>query len=211
MAAATVRDKKLAGCVKWFNMKTGFGFLTVVNSVCGSDLKVGSEIFVHHSNVKVNEEQYRFLVQGEYVEFQLTRVEGGQHEWQATSVCGCNGGKLMCETRREVRSSRVSRTSTTPQSSRSEVDVSSRPRATNAPVGRHSQSDVRVNNHPTRVPVRFVGQGPRGDDRSEWMLVRRTPQTEQLQQQQSHQLRHPQGSRPTRFPKRHRPQTTEQA
>jgi len=103
MATATVCGKKLAGCVKWFNMKTGFGFLTVVQSVCGSDLKVGSEIFVHHSNVKVTEEQYRFLVQGEYVEFDVSNVANGQHSCQAVNVTGMFGGKLMCETRNEAR------------------------------------------------------------------------------------------------------------
>lgn len=99
-------DKKLAGCVKWFNMKTGFGFLTVVQSVCGSELKVGSEIFVHHSNVKVAEEQYRFLVQGEYVEFDVSNVANGQHSCQAVNVSGMFGGKLMCETRNELRQQR---------------------------------------------------------------------------------------------------------
>ena len=99
-------DKKLAGCVKWFNMKTGFGFLTVVQGVSGSDLKVGSEIFVHHSNVKVAEEQYRFLVQGEYVEFDVSNVANGQHSCQAINVTGMFGGKLMCETRNEVRQQR---------------------------------------------------------------------------------------------------------
>ena len=94
---------KMAGCVKWFNMKTGFGFLTVVQSVSGSDLKVGSEIFVHHSNVKVAEEQYRFLVQGEYVEFYVSNVANGQHSCQAVNVTGMFGGKLMCETRNEAR------------------------------------------------------------------------------------------------------------
>ena len=103
MATATACDKKLAGCVKWFNMKTGFGFLTVVQSVCGSDLKVGSEIFVHHSNVKVTEEQYRFLVQGEYVEFGVSNIANGQHSCQAVNVTGMFGGKLMCETRNEAR------------------------------------------------------------------------------------------------------------
>ena len=93
----------MAGCVKWFNMKTGFGFLTVVQSVSGSDLKVGSEIFVHHSNVKVAEEQYRFLVQGEYVEFDVSNVANGQHSCQAVNVTGMFGGKLMCETRNEAR------------------------------------------------------------------------------------------------------------
>jgi cold shock CspA family protein len=103
MATAAACGKKLAGCVKWFNMKTGFGFLSVVQSVCGSDLKVGSEIFVHHSNIKVTEEQYRFLVQGEYVEFNVSNVANGQHSCQAVDVTGMFGGKLMCETRNEAR------------------------------------------------------------------------------------------------------------
>jgi cold shock CspA family protein len=103
MATAAACGKKLAGCVKWFNMKTGFGFLSVVQSVSGSDLKVGSEIFVHHSNVKVAEEQYRFLVQGEYVEFDVSNVANGQHSCQAVDVTGMFGGKLMCETRNEAR------------------------------------------------------------------------------------------------------------
>ena len=84
-------------------MKTGFGFLTVVQGVSGSDLKVGSEIFVHHSNVKVAEEQYRFLVQGEYVEFDVSNVANGQHSCQAVNVTGMFGGKLMCETRNDAR------------------------------------------------------------------------------------------------------------
>jgi cold shock CspA family protein len=99
----TVCDNKLAGCVKWFNMKTGFGFLTVLKSASGSELKVGSEIFVHHSNIKVTEEQYRFLVQGEYVEFEMSNVANGQHSCQAVNVTGMFGGKLMCETRNEAR------------------------------------------------------------------------------------------------------------
>ena len=103
---ATACDKKFAGCVKWFNMKTGFGFLTVVQGVCENALKVGSEIFVHHSNVKVTEEQYRFLVQGEYVEFDVSNVANVQHSCQAINVTGMFGGKLMCETRNEVRQQR---------------------------------------------------------------------------------------------------------
>ena len=58
--ATAVSGQKMAGCVKWFNMKTGFGFLTVVRGGGSGELKVGSEVFVHHSNVKVQEEQYRF-------------------------------------------------------------------------------------------------------------------------------------------------------
>jgi cold shock CspA family protein len=99
---ATAYDNKLAGCVKWFNMKTGFGFLTVVKSAPGSALVDGSEIFVHHSNLKVNVEQYRFLVQGEYVNFDVSNVANGQHSCQAINVTGMFGGKLMCETRNDA-------------------------------------------------------------------------------------------------------------
>ena len=103
--AAAVSGQKMAGCVKWFNMKTGFGFLTVVRGGGSGELKVGSEVFVHHSNVKVQEEQYRFLVQGEYVEFDVSNVANGQHSCQATNVTGMFGGKLMCETRNDARQS----------------------------------------------------------------------------------------------------------
>ena len=103
--ATAASGQKMAGCVKWFNMKTGFGFLTVVHGGGSGELKVGSEVFVHHSNVKVQEEQYRFLVQGEYVEFDVSNVANGQHSCQATNVTGMFGGKLMCETRNDVRQS----------------------------------------------------------------------------------------------------------
>ena len=105
MATAAVSGQKMAGCVKWFNMKTGFGFLTVVRGGGSGELKVGSEVFVHHSNIKVQEEQYRFLVQGEYVEFDVSNVANGQHSCQATNVTGMFGGKLMCETRNDARQS----------------------------------------------------------------------------------------------------------
>ena len=105
MATTAVSGQKMAGCVKWFNMKTGFGFLTVVRGGGSVELKVGNEVFVHHSNVKVQEEQYRFLVQGEYVEFDVSNVANGQHSCQATNVTGMFGGKLMCETRNDARQS----------------------------------------------------------------------------------------------------------
>lgn len=79
--------------------------MTVVRGGGSGELKVGSEVFVHHSNVKVQEEQYRFLVQGEYVEFDVSNVANGQHSCQATNVTGMFGGKLMCETRNDARQS----------------------------------------------------------------------------------------------------------
>ena len=80
------------GIVKWFNNRSGFGFVTTL----GDDTK---DIFVHHSGVSVNREQYKYLVQGEYVEFVLTESSNTEHEFQATEVTGIGGGPLMCETR----------------------------------------------------------------------------------------------------------------
>jgi len=90
----------LTGRVKWFNNKSGFGFITVTDGE-----KSGTDVFVHHSAISVHSEQYRFLVQGEYVEFSLSEANG-DHEFQASGVKGIKGGKLMCETRNENRSQR---------------------------------------------------------------------------------------------------------
>jgi CspA family cold shock protein len=98
----TTSPEKFTGRVKWFNNKAGYGFVTITD---GS--KSGSDVFIHHSVIKVDSEQYKYLVQGEYVEFTLSSVEGGKHEFQAVDVCGIKGGKLMCETRHELKSSRT--------------------------------------------------------------------------------------------------------
>lgn len=95
-------SEQLIGRVKWFNNKAGYGFITVTD---GS--RAGTDIFVHHSSIRVDGQQYKYLVQGEYVEFELIRVESDKHEWQASNVEGIKGGKLMCETRHE---SKVART-----------------------------------------------------------------------------------------------------
>ena len=92
----------LLGRVKWFNNKAGYGFITVTDGV-----KSGSDVFVHHSSVVVSQEQYRYLVQGEYVTLNLVHCPEGAHEYQAGKVSGINGGKLMCETRNELKQSRV--------------------------------------------------------------------------------------------------------
>ena len=90
--------EKFTGRVKWFNNKAGYGFITVTDGP-----KSGSDIFVHHSSVKVDSEQYKYLVQGEYIEFALSTVASDKHECQATDVSGIKGGKLMCETRNDTR------------------------------------------------------------------------------------------------------------
>ena len=99
-------DKRVKGVCKWFNNKSGYGFLTVTDG----DNK-DSDIFVYHSSLQVsNENQYKYLVQGEYVDFTVSNVDSsksqGKYEYHATHVTGINGGKLMCETRNEARVSR---------------------------------------------------------------------------------------------------------
>ena len=85
------------GRCKWFNGRKGFGFITTV----GTDEP--TDVFVHHSNVEVAAEQYKYLVEGEYVSFNVTETSEGEHKHQASNVTGVLGGKLMCETRTDNR------------------------------------------------------------------------------------------------------------
>lgn len=84
------------GRVKWFNNRTGYGFITITKGD-HQDL----DVFVHHTSIDVATEQYRYLVQGEYVSFTLERTtdENAKHEYQASHVTGLDGGLSMCETR----------------------------------------------------------------------------------------------------------------
>jgi cold shock CspA family protein len=93
-------DTIYEGRVKWFNNKAGYGFVTVI----GGD-KDGLDVFSHHSSICVGDEQYKYLVQGEYIEFKISTMETDDSKQQATSICGVKGGKLLCETRNENRSS----------------------------------------------------------------------------------------------------------
>lgn len=94
---------RFTGRVKWFNNKAGYGFVTITDGA-----NSGKDLFVHHSAIRVDSEQYKYLVQGEYVEFSLSDTGGvGNHEYQASDVTGIKGGKLMCETRNEQRSAKI--------------------------------------------------------------------------------------------------------
>ncbi len=93
--------EKFTGRVKWFNNKAGYGFITVTDGP-----KSGSDVFVHHSSVKVDAEQYKYLVQGEYVEFVKAELQDAKHKYNATDVTGVHRGLLMCETRQKMKDSR---------------------------------------------------------------------------------------------------------
>ena len=81
------------GRVKWFNNKAGYGFCTVVGDEGGD--RVGEDIFVHHTGVQVGSEQYKYLVQGEYVHFTLRGSDSSAHPYQAANLTGPYGGQLI--------------------------------------------------------------------------------------------------------------------
>jgi len=81
------------GLVKWFNSKYGYGFITALEG----DKK---DIFVHYTAIGTTDSQYKYLVQGEYVEFNLEKSTNENHEFQAVNISGVKGGPIMCETRR---------------------------------------------------------------------------------------------------------------
>jgi cold shock CspA family protein len=103
IVTTSTANSRITGRVKWFNNKAGYGFITVTD---GEHL--GSDMFVHHSAISVLDQQYKYLVQGEYVELIIEKSKGGVHEYQAVSVSGIKGGKLMCETRNEFKTARNS-------------------------------------------------------------------------------------------------------
>jgi cold shock CspA family protein len=128
----TTSTDRYVSSVKWFNNKAGYGFLTVTTGPL-----VGTDVFVHHSGITVSNEQYKYLVQGEYVEYSLEKTEGGKHEYQAVNVSGINKGNLMCETRKEFKQTRTTYQETHVQD------------ATTAPVQRKQQSVRKQQTAPT--------------------------------------------------------------
>ena len=139
------------GRVKWFNNKSGFGFITV----CDGD-HAGQDIFVHHTAITVTGEVFKYLVEGEYVEFTLNEVSEGDHKWQALNVSGVNGWRLMCETRHLTRAEHPERAERTEQ------------RSTN------SRGGGRVRGRHTGGPRRYGGA--RDDTEEMHSLLRRIKQ-----------------------------------
>ena len=95
------KQERITGRVKWFNNKAGFGFVTA----CDGEMK-DKDIFVHYSSILVPDDQYKYLVQGEYVDFEITASEKSDHEFHAVNISGVKGGSLMCETRRQTMETR---------------------------------------------------------------------------------------------------------
>ena len=99
------QPEKFTGCVKWFNNKSGYWFITLL---CDGSMNE-RDIFVHHSSLSVESEQYKYLVQGEYVEVTVDKSSDTKYEYTARHVTGIRCGRLMCEVRNEIRNSRPPR------------------------------------------------------------------------------------------------------
>lgn len=115
---------KTTGRVKWFNKNSGYGFITAVDGDhCDED------IFVHHSALTVEKDQFRYLVDGEYVSFVWSNSgkESEGRKWQASSVTGVCSGPLLCETQNASRENSSSRDGDDDEDEDEEGGSSSRP------------------------------------------------------------------------------------
>jgi CspA family cold shock protein len=134
------------GRVKWFNNKAGYGFITITDGQ-----RSGEDIFVHHSGITVDSEQFKYLVQGEYVEFHISATaEGAKHPSQATSVTGVKGGKLMCQTRNDNRKEKKVVATTTSAVTTPATTTDSE---FQQPKGRRSQSYAKAVNPSAHAPA----------------------------------------------------------
>jgi len=88
---SNVITNTLTGCVKWFNNRLNYGFITVLTE--GEHLN--EDIFVHQSNIKTAKECFRTLFTGECVNFELATSDNEKHPFHAVNVRGFNN--LMCE------------------------------------------------------------------------------------------------------------------
>lgn len=82
----------LQGNVKWFDMKKGFGIIRVITP--DSD-KLNEEYFVHYSNIITKDNNYKRLLPGEYVSFDLDNYQDKQNV--CINVTGLFGGPLLSE------------------------------------------------------------------------------------------------------------------
>ena len=159
-SAAASSSDRLTGRVKWFNNKAGYGFITVTD---GNNS--GSDIFVHHSVIGVASQQYKYLVQGEYVDFEMSATQGGAHAFQAINVAGIKGGKLMCETRHEFKMARSAYKSTDEPTT---VETETKTKA-NVQTETKTKSNIKTEYKP-RVPRQKNAPTTEGD-KKDWTFV----------------------------------------
>jgi cold shock CspA family protein len=171
VATSSTNSERLTGRVKWFNNKAGYGFITVTDGEHSN-----SDVFIHHSAINVSNQQYKYLVLGEYVDFNLVTIDNDKYKYHAGNVNGVKGGKLMCETRHELKVS---------QNNYRREKSSSVPERDTLPVRTPRASTRTQTDEPHKTPrgppkVRSRGEGPR-EETKEWTLVANTNTKTQTQ------------------------------
>ena len=159
------------GCVKWFNNKAGYGFITVTDSTTNES----RDVFVHHTAIQVGQSQYKYLVQGEYVELTISPVNNDKHEVQVSEVRGVKGGKLMCETRNEMRGARDEHHQQHAQQTHAQQTQTPAPTKQTQPIPQTPKFQRRASSAPTsqsRRPPQLSKI-----DETEWMIVPRRKTT----------------------------------
>ena len=158
------------GRVKWFNNKAGYGFITICKS--SDEERVGQDVFAHHSGIKVDSEQYKYLVQGEYVDFTLRKSDGGTHPFQAAELTGICSGKLMCETRWDARQARGDDEEENGRPPRHDEGRHGRRRRDSRDGRDRDGRDrgSRDSRRDSRQRVRSHGSGPRDEESDNWKM-----------------------------------------
>jgi len=85
----TDRNTRLVAQVKWFNPSSGYGFATIKTP--GEHHE--EDIFVHHTSIHVDGDQYKYLKKGEYVNLSLEETETNDHKYQGVNIRGDLDGK----------------------------------------------------------------------------------------------------------------------
>lgn len=99
---------RFIGQVKWFNITSGYGFITACNNadIFPKNEKGENDVFVHFSSIRntTTKTGSPFLMQGEYVEFSVIRAEtpkvnkdGKVYEYHADDITGLFRGTLFCD------------------------------------------------------------------------------------------------------------------
>ena len=82
---------RVNGKVKWFNKKKGFGVLEYNNK----------EIFIHHSEIKSNSNNFKELFENEVVEFEIGIDKNNRS--CAKNISGLNNNLLLFEKNNKIK------------------------------------------------------------------------------------------------------------
>lgn len=102
MLESESENTRYKGEVEWFNEKRGFGLVKLDNK----------DIFIHHSEIKVPNDKFKFLAPNESIEFSIVTKN---NKLCATNLTGINGEKLQCETTSQKKVNQQNKKKKTPK------------------------------------------------------------------------------------------------